>query len=273
MAINSQSTPQPLTQSTDQKSITPATPEQKMNTINPYIFILLGTLLLGIGGIGGYFLANKQITTPASRACTLEAKICPDGSSVGRTGPNCEFAPCPAQQPTTIPAQILPTKPISTINPTLKPVIITPIDTSDWKNVENNGINFKIPANASCDNNTVCKEVTYPNIYQGKIMPLPARILIKITDYLGGSRRDQFFTSQPGDQECKPIFVETKFGSVDALQIATDGGWCQGGYSGSIVTVVGKKFVIIGPGLNYNDNKEISRWDVRDTLVSTLRSK
>lgn len=29
------------------------------------------------------------------RACTLEAKICPDGSSVGRQGPNCEFAECP----------------------------------------------------------------------------------------------------------------------------------------------------------------------------------
>lgn len=29
--------------------------------------------------------------------CTLDAKICPDGSSVGRTGPNCEFAPCPGQ--------------------------------------------------------------------------------------------------------------------------------------------------------------------------------
>lgn len=28
-------------------------------------------------------------------ACTQEAKICPDGSSVGRTGPNCEFTPCP----------------------------------------------------------------------------------------------------------------------------------------------------------------------------------
>jgi hypothetical protein len=28
-------------------------------------------------------------------ACTMEEKICPDGSSVGRTGPNCEFAPCP----------------------------------------------------------------------------------------------------------------------------------------------------------------------------------
>jgi putative hemolysin len=29
------------------------------------------------------------------RACTEEAKICPDGSAVGRVGPNCEFAPCP----------------------------------------------------------------------------------------------------------------------------------------------------------------------------------
>ncbi len=28
-------------------------------------------------------------------ACTMEAKLCPDGSSVGRTGPNCEFAACP----------------------------------------------------------------------------------------------------------------------------------------------------------------------------------
>jgi hypothetical protein len=25
----------------------------------------------------------------------MEAKICPDGSAVGRTGPNCEFAECP----------------------------------------------------------------------------------------------------------------------------------------------------------------------------------
>lgn len=28
-------------------------------------------------------------------ACTMEAKICPDGSSVGRVGPNCEFSDCP----------------------------------------------------------------------------------------------------------------------------------------------------------------------------------
>ena len=28
-------------------------------------------------------------------ACTADAKLCPDSSAVGRTGPNCEFSPCP----------------------------------------------------------------------------------------------------------------------------------------------------------------------------------
>lgn len=30
-------------------------------------------------------------------ACTMDAKVCPDGSAVGRTGPNCEFEPCPGE--------------------------------------------------------------------------------------------------------------------------------------------------------------------------------
>ena len=29
------------------------------------------------------------------KGCTMEAKLCPDGSAVGRIGPNCEFAVCP----------------------------------------------------------------------------------------------------------------------------------------------------------------------------------
>lgn len=36
--------------------------------------------------------------TPAEApvvGCTLDAKICPDATAVGRTGPNCEFAACP----------------------------------------------------------------------------------------------------------------------------------------------------------------------------------
>ncbi len=34
-------------------------------------------------------------SSPIMQACTMEAMICPDGSAVGRTGPNCEFAACP----------------------------------------------------------------------------------------------------------------------------------------------------------------------------------
>lgn len=30
--------------------------------------------------------------------CTLDAKICPDGSAVGRVAPSCEFAPCPGEE-------------------------------------------------------------------------------------------------------------------------------------------------------------------------------
>ena len=36
---------------------------------------------------------------PFPVACTQEAKLCPDGSAVGRTGPNCEFAKCPTINP------------------------------------------------------------------------------------------------------------------------------------------------------------------------------
>lgn len=39
---------------------------------------------------------NQLSNQPANlTACTDEAKVCPDGSAVGRTGPNCEFAACP----------------------------------------------------------------------------------------------------------------------------------------------------------------------------------
>ena len=49
---------------------------------------------IALAGVGVYYLANKT-PNPVAVACTAEAKICPDGKAVGRTGPNCEFAPCP----------------------------------------------------------------------------------------------------------------------------------------------------------------------------------
>lgn len=40
-------------------------------------------------------LSTFKFTGSEPVACTEDAKLCPDGSSVGRIGPNCEFAPCP----------------------------------------------------------------------------------------------------------------------------------------------------------------------------------
>lgn len=54
-----------------------------------------------IGGAAAYasMRGSGIVQAPApsenGHACTMEAKICPDGSAVGRTGPNCEFAVCP----------------------------------------------------------------------------------------------------------------------------------------------------------------------------------
>lgn len=40
---------------------------------------------------------------PRQVACTQEAMVCPDGTAVGRTGPNCEFAPCSTTAPVPLP--------------------------------------------------------------------------------------------------------------------------------------------------------------------------
>lgn len=60
---------------------------------------ILGVVL--VGGVAAAFLMNggeetasDSATSTATVICTMDAKMCPDGSYVGRTGPNCEFV-CP----------------------------------------------------------------------------------------------------------------------------------------------------------------------------------
>lgn len=54
--------------------------------------LIIGIVVV-VAGAGLYFVGTN--TSEAPVACTMEAKLCPDGSAVGRTGPNCEFSPCP----------------------------------------------------------------------------------------------------------------------------------------------------------------------------------
>ena len=55
-------------------------------------FIVLA-IIIAAGAAIWWFGINKSPEEPIY--CTMEAKLCPDGSAVGRTGPNCEFAACP----------------------------------------------------------------------------------------------------------------------------------------------------------------------------------
>lgn len=98
--------------------ITPVTVESKSN--NKLVILLVVLTVIGFSAASvliGYVVATKMLTkstttTPNSGdeiACTADAKICPDGSSVGRSGPTCEFSPCPGTQT------------VITANPTIKP--------------------------------------------------------------------------------------------------------------------------------------------------------
>ena len=55
-----------------------------------YVLILL---LSVIGAL--YIYTQNKDKVSEEIACTMDAMICPNGSAVGRTGPNCAFAPCP----------------------------------------------------------------------------------------------------------------------------------------------------------------------------------
>src|SRR3989344_1956944 len=74
---------------------TPLPPESPKPK-NKVLMMAIGFLVLALAGAGAYVLFNREA---APKACTEEAKLCPDGSGVGRVGPNCEFAPCQVATP------------------------------------------------------------------------------------------------------------------------------------------------------------------------------
>lgn len=59
--------------------------------------LFAGIVLILVVGLAGFLYRNIEERTGGSSqpvACTMEAKLCPDGSGVGRSGPDCAFAPC-----------------------------------------------------------------------------------------------------------------------------------------------------------------------------------
>lgn len=78
---------------------------------NHILFLIVG---IGVVVLVGYFVTKHKGTdisphappdTRDTTACTQEAKICPDGSTVARVAPSCEFAACPSVTTTIPPAK------------------------------------------------------------------------------------------------------------------------------------------------------------------------
>lgn len=60
--------------------------------------LIIPILVLAVlAGAGVWIWQNYfNESEPEQVFCTQDAKLCPDGSYVGRVGPNCEFAQCPS---------------------------------------------------------------------------------------------------------------------------------------------------------------------------------
>ena len=54
----------------------------------------IGIVLIILVGLGGFLYRNALEQPVEPVACPLDAKLCPDGTSVSRTGTSCTFAAC-----------------------------------------------------------------------------------------------------------------------------------------------------------------------------------
>ena len=61
------------------------------------VIIFIGVALAGFAGYFAYSAWQPDTWHLEPTTCTQEAKLCPDGSSVERTSPSCNFAPCPKE--------------------------------------------------------------------------------------------------------------------------------------------------------------------------------
>jgi hypothetical protein len=124
---------QPATQVPEVPSVVPAQPTpqdapavssafmpESTKKGSPILIVAIILAVVAVLAVVAYVFGARLLNLGSNqKACTQEAKICPDGSSVGRTGPNCEFAACPTVVATPIETLIATASPSAT--PTVTP--------------------------------------------------------------------------------------------------------------------------------------------------------
>ncbi|MBI3631763.1 MAG: hypothetical protein HY219_02765 [Candidatus Staskawiczbacteria bacterium] len=146
--------------------------------------------------LGLYLIYDKSLITSLFTkkqekpvACAQEAKVCPDGSSVGRTGPNCEFADCPTVKPQD--------------------------ETAGWQTYKNDqyGFEIKYPKNFSVNKNSTTDNIVldYDNYGQNsfsvKVKSYTASLEQNVKKYVKDSQKASASAAAPLTVTYKPYIV------------------------------------------------------------------
>ncbi len=70
--------------------------QQQQPLLSGRFFVIAVGILAIVAVFLAYYFFRSSLPWEQG-GCTLEARLCPDGSAVGRRGPNCEFTPCPGE--------------------------------------------------------------------------------------------------------------------------------------------------------------------------------
>lgn len=160
---------------------------------------LLIVIILALIGALGYIVYDKVlygpsvpptviVVNPTSTepvACTMDAKMCPDGSYVGRTGPKCEFEACPEED-----------------------IVLPPVEGLEtWKISVQKGVEIRYPAEFG---------ITYTHPVEW-----PPQIEVNASAYTctpGGTEIDEIGKTEKkkinGQEFCKTVQIEGAAGSV-----------------------------------------------------------
>ncbi|MFA5000653.1 MAG: hypothetical protein WC531_00275 [Candidatus Paceibacterota bacterium] len=138
-----------------------------------YLIVLIVVVLVIISAGVVYWKLIKPISiVPDQVACTEEAKICPDGSAVGRQGPNCEFAECPVAQAVD--------------------------ETADWKIYKNDkyGFEFKYPSNWSLSSQGSDQEINIRHYSDSSQKKFDGAIILTVGMPIAGGERPDLVKSE-----------------------------------------------------------------------------
>lgn len=220
-----------------------------------YLLVVGLTILFATIATGSYWL-KKQMTSPIQVACTKDAKICPDGSGVGRIGPNCDFAPCPVTQTTPLPIAD---------------------ETLNWKTYTNTEYKYslKYPPDYKADSCRNCADLSKMEFINFTPQQYPAQQygIISVETVFKNKKPDETI-----DQYLRTILLnsnpvisgsEERFNinEFEALSVITE----NFGYQTKIVTLVNierkQAFNIIFTGVSSETNKNITLEDFKNLNI------